>query len=290
MSTCSNWMWVPSPTDTNGRSDSPRCRARGMSTTLMTRRSHHQSAGSKPEPDAARRDRGEHDRAVRLFPGQVRVQLPTLLPVCRTSSSSGPAPWGRRRRGGWRGVGARSCCSSSSSKVTSTGRATGAPGSSGSPTTTRRTCAWRRRRCRCGASSKPTPGRTLLDTTGAVDHGDPRLVDAVAAALQACGAAHEVIHAAEARERWPGMRFEGDVVFHPDGGRCRADDAVRALQDRAAALGADVRFGTGRAALRTTSRGVEVDVAGETISCARRGRDRGRVGARRGGRRRWRPT
>ena len=46
----------------------------------------------------------------------------------------------------------------------------------------------------------------------------------------------------------------------------RADDAVHALQDRAAALGADVRFGTGRAALRTTPRGVEVDVAGETIT------------------------
>jgi sarcosine oxidase len=109
-------------------------------------------------------------------------------------------------------------------------------------------------------------GRTLLDTTGAIDHGDPRLVDAVAGALRACGAAHEVVPAAAARERWPGMRFEGDVVFHPDGGRCRADDAVRALQDRAAALGADVRFGTGRTVLRAASRGVEVEAAGETIS------------------------
>ncbi len=108
-------------------------------------------------------------------------------------------------------------------------------------------------------------GRTLLDTTGGIDHGDPRLVDAVAGALQTCGAAHEVIHAAAARERWPGMRFEDNVVFHQDGGRCRADDAVRALQDRAAALGADVRFNTGRAALRATSRGVEVDAAGQTF-------------------------
>jgi len=108
-------------------------------------------------------------------------------------------------------------------------------------------------------------GQTLLDTTGAIDHGDPRLVEAVAGALRACGAVHEVLSAAEARERWPAMRFDGDVVFHPDGGRCRADAAVRALQDRAAALGADVRFGTGRAALRRTANGVEVDAAGETI-------------------------
>src|SRR3954462_11923937 len=92
--------------------------------------------------------------------------------------------------------------------------------------------------------------RTLLETTGAIDHGDPRSVADVAAALEAGGAAHEMIPAAEARERWPGMRFDTDVVFHPDGGRCRADDAVRALQDRAGAHGADVRFGTGRAKLR----------------------------------------
>jgi len=110
-------------------------------------------------------------------------------------------------------------------------------------------------------------GRPLLDTTGSVDHGDGRSVEAVAAALAACGAAHEVIPAGAARERWPAMRFDGDVLFHPDGGRCRADDAVRALQDRAAALGADVRFGTGRAALRAMSdgAGVEVEAAGDTL-------------------------
>jgi sarcosine oxidase len=105
----------------------------------------------------------------------------------------------------------------------------------------------------------------LLDTTGSVDHGDPRSVAAVAAALDACGAAHQVLPAAAARARWSGMRFDGDVVFHPEGGRCRADDAVRALQDRAAALGADVRFGAGRAMLRTTAAGVEVEAQGETV-------------------------
>ena len=62
------------------------------------------------------------------------------------------------------------------------------------------------------------------------------------------------------------MRFDGDVVFHREGGRCRADDAVRALQDRAAFHGADVRFGTGPARLRRTPVGVEVDAGGETIA------------------------
>jgi len=110
-------------------------------------------------------------------------------------------------------------------------------------------------------------GRPLLDTTGSIDHGDAQSVAAVTAALEACGAAHEVVPAGAASERWPAMRFEGDVLFHPDGGRCRADDAVRAMQDRAAALGADVRFGTGRAALRVISdeAGVEVEVQGDVL-------------------------
>jgi sarcosine oxidase len=108
--------------------------------------------------------------------------------------------------------------------------------------------------------------RTLLETTGAIDHGNLGSVAAVAAALRTCGAPHRLMPASEARERWPGMRFDSDVLFHRDGGRCRADDTVRALQDRATELGADVRFGTGRAALRTSSSGVEVEAAGETIS------------------------
>jgi sarcosine oxidase len=105
----------------------------------------------------------------------------------------------------------------------------------------------------------------LVDTTGGVDHGDPNALRAVASALAACDAPHDVIPPDEARERWPGMRFDGDVIFHPDAGRCRADAAVRALQDRAAAHGADVRFGVGHAQVRKVANGVEVDAAGETI-------------------------
>jgi sarcosine oxidase len=105
-------------------------------------------------------------------------------------------------------------------------------------------------------------GRTLLETTGAVDHGDPVSIAATAAALAACGARHELLTVAEAADRWPHMRFEGDVVFHPDGGRCLAAAAVRALQDRAAAHGADLHFGTGPARLTPAGEGVVV-TAGE---------------------------
>jgi len=86
-------------------------------------------------------------------------------------------------------------------------------------------------------------GRPLLDTTGAIDHGDAASLAAVAAALRACDAAHEIVPRHEAMARWPGFRFDGDVLFHPDGGRCRADDTVAALQERARHHGADLRFG-----------------------------------------------
>jgi sarcosine oxidase len=90
-------------------------------------------------------------------------------------------------------------------------------------------------------------GRMLLETTGALDHGDAVSVATTSAALEACGVEHELIAADAASERWAHMRFEGSVLFHPAGGRCLADATVRALQDRAAAHGADVRFDVGRA-------------------------------------------
>ncbi|MBA2282262.1 MAG: FAD-dependent oxidoreductase, partial [Acidimicrobiia bacterium] len=49
-------------------------------------------------------------------------------------------------------------------------------------------------------------GRTLLEVTGAVDHGDLAAIEATAEALRACGARHEVLTPAAAAERWPHMR------------------------------------------------------------------------------------
>ena len=108
-------------------------------------------------------------------------------------------------------------------------------------------------------------GEPLLDTTGAIDHGNPISIDAVADAMTTCGAPFERLTPEEATERWPAVRFEGSVVFHPDGGRCRADATVAALQRRAVAHGADVRF-EAKAALRILSDSVEVEAAGETWS------------------------
>ena len=86
-------------------------------------------------------------------------------------------------------------------------------------------------------------GTTLLETTGGVDHGSPEAVDAIEAALAACGAVSERLAPADVAERWPGMRADRAALVSPDSGRALADRTVRALQDRAAAHGADVRFG-----------------------------------------------
>jgi sarcosine oxidase len=92
-------------------------------------------------------------------------------------------------------------------------------------------------------------GEPLLDTTGAVDHGDPSSIADTIAALVACDAPHEVVSAADAAERWPFMRCEGAVLFHPAGGRCRADATVAALQRRAEAHGAVVHHSAGAVTL-----------------------------------------
>lgn len=102
-------------------------------------------------------------------------------------------------------------------------------------------------------------GEPLLDTTGAVDHGHADAVDRVAEALSACGAAHERLAPQAARERWPAMRFDTDVLFHPEGGRCHAGATVAALQRRAADHGAEVRFNA-PAALRVIGDGDGVEV------------------------------
>lgn len=92
-------------------------------------------------------------------------------------------------------------------------------------------------------------GTVLVERTGAVDHGEEQSIAEVAEAMRLAGVDHEHLSPAEAEARWPGMRFDTTVLFHPDGGRCLADRAVRTLQDLAAVRGATVHFGTGRATL-----------------------------------------
>lgn len=102
-----------------------------------------------------------------------------------------------------------------------------------------------------------TCGHELLARTGGADHG-PGVVESIGGALSRAGVTFQVLTAAEAMDRWPGMRFEGEVVYQPDAGRLHADDAVRALQDLAERNGADLRFDCAASLSRSDDDGVVV--------------------------------
>jgi sarcosine oxidase len=85
-------------------------------------------------------------------------------------------------------------------------------------------------------------GRALLRMLGGLDFGRNR--GPVAEHLAAQGIPHEVLPAAEAETRWPGMRFEGSVVFHPQAGTMDAAGSVEAFLALALGSGAQVRFET----------------------------------------------
>ncbi len=82
-------------------------------------------------------------------------------------------------------------------------------------------------------------GQAVLATTGGVDHG-PGVVDAIGGVLGRLGLPFEVLGAEAAMARWPGMRFEGDVVYQPDAGRLHADRAVAAQYPSASIIGNDL--------------------------------------------------
>ena len=87
-------------------------------------------------------------------------------------------------------------------------------------------------------------GRDLLDLTGAVDHGDPAVLDAIQAAFERAGVAHERLSPAEAEARWPGLRIDTSALVHAEAGRLRSADAIEAMLESAVAHGAELRFET----------------------------------------------
>ncbi|MBT1545308.1 FAD-dependent oxidoreductase [Curtobacterium aurantiacum] len=90
----------------------------------------------------------------------------------------------------------------------------------------------------------------LIVRTGAVDHGRPEVVDAIAAALTDADIPHEVLAPDDAAARWPGIAFEGRVLTHASAGRIRADRAIEVFLTLAERTGlADLRFDTGVAGL-----------------------------------------
>lgn len=110
-------------------------------------------------------------------------------------------------------------------------------------------------------------GREVLTLTGAVDHGPSPVVKELHDRLRDAGHEAELLTADQAAERWPGLRFDTDVVFHPEAGRVHADHAVLAFQQAAAARGAVIRHEVRVAEIlrRGADRVEVVTAAGEVI-------------------------
>lgn len=107
-------------------------------------------------------------------------------------------------------------------------------------------------------------GATLLDLVGQVVHGAAVEPDADAE-LRALGVEAALLEPEAAQERWSGFRFDTRVLHLPQAGRVYAEDAVVALQERAAAHGAEVRLETAAEGLRLRDDGaVEVAAGGTT--------------------------
>jgi monomeric sarcosine oxidase len=87
-------------------------------------------------------------------------------------------------------------------------------------------------------------GTTLLRRTGGVDHGAQPELDFIDEHLSALSVPHEVLDAAEARRRWPGMRFETSVVYHPEAGVIDASASVAACVDVSRRRGAVINEST----------------------------------------------
>ena len=107
-------------------------------------------------------------------------------------------------------------------------------------------------------------GVNILRILGGLDFGSARDVAAVAARLADVGAAHEVLDADEAERRWPGMRFTGQVVFHPEAGTMDAARAVTAMLEVASRGGAVIDNGVAATALRDDGAGVVVSLSDGT--------------------------
>jgi len=102
-------------------------------------------------------------------------------------------------------------------------------------------------------------GEELVLTTGGLDFGPAREQDKMYDILAGFGVPAELMAAAAAAERWPGIAFGTDpVLFHPDAGVIDAERAMAAMRARAVARGAQICYGS--PVLRFTVSETEVTV------------------------------
>ncbi|MFD0035048.1 FAD-dependent oxidoreductase [Streptomyces sp. NPDC127172] len=79
-------------------------------------------------------------------------------------------------------------------------------------------------------------GASLQRLTGGIHHG--RGPQYLADLLKDQKVSHQLLSAADAAARWPGMTLCGPVLFHPDAGVINADASIAAMLDVARQNGA----------------------------------------------------
>jgi monomeric sarcosine oxidase len=85
----------------------------------------------------------------------------------------------------------------------------------------------------------------LVLATGGLDFGPARKQEKMYEILNAFGVPAELMPAAAAAERWPGVAFGSDpVMFHPDAGVIDAERAMSAMRALAEARGAQIHYGS----------------------------------------------
>lgn len=113
-------------------------------------------------------------------------------------------------------------------------------------------------------------GTQLIRPTGSLDFGATRDPVGLAGVLRGAGVECEVLPAVAAQERWPGIRADTDVLWHPGAGVIDAEQAVLSMTDLAVKAGATLLTDWPVADIRRASNGYDVvSTRGESIRAER---------------------
>ena len=113
-------------------------------------------------------------------------------------------------------------------------------------------------------------GADLVTRCGALDFGARRDPHGLAAVLADAGVEHELLSRDDARDRWPHVAFDTDVLWHRAGGVLDAESTVLAMLEAARALGAQVLTGWPLRRLERTGAGFTAHAAdGRTLAAER---------------------
>ena len=101
-------------------------------------------------------------------------------------------------------------------------------------------------------------GQQLISPHGSVDYGELRNSRHLASVLASTGVDHELLSTSEARDRFPGIAFDTEVLWHPGAGVIDAERSVQAMVAQAQAHGALVETNWPVASVEVAGTGYEV--------------------------------